>query len=120
MALPQFTLGANTLVFSKGLKYPIRRPHEKVQAIDRTAAGTLQVESLGIEIKRLTLRFMNLSATDYDALLDWYQNKANGAANTFTYTDDESNAYSVVWMNNFEFNETKAGFNGTINLEIVG
>jgi hypothetical protein len=120
MALPRFDLDASSLIFSKGIRYPVNRPLQKVQAIDRTAAGTLQIESLGIEIKRLTLRFENLETSDYTGLLNWFQNVCNGAANSFTYTDDESNAYTVNWVNDFNFIEEKAGYNGTIELEITG
>ena len=120
MALPQFTLGASTLIFSKGLKYPIIKPHEKVQTVDRTAAGNLQVESLGIEIVRHTLNFENLPTVNYSAILNWFQNICNGAANPFTYTDDLSQSFNVIWMNNFNFQERKAGFAGTIELEVIG
>lgn len=120
MALPQFTLGANTLIFSKGIKYPVQRPHEKIQAIDRTASGGLQVETLGIEIRRLSLRFEYLPTVDYLALLNWFKNVSDGAANSFTYTDDESNAFTVVWTNAFNFEESKAGYSGQIDLEVIG
>jgi hypothetical protein len=119
MALPQFILDANTLTFEKGIKYPVRRPHEMVQALDRTAAGSLQVESFGIEIKRLVLRLEYISSSFYSSLLDWFENKCNGAANAFTYIDDQSVSHTVVWTNNFNFIETVAGYNGSIDLEIV-
>jgi hypothetical protein len=119
MALPQFILGVDTLTFEKAIKYPVRRPCEMVQAIDRTAAGNLQVESFGIEIKRLPLRLENISTSFYSSLLDWFQNKSNGAANAFTYIDDLSASFTVVWTNAFNFVETRAGYNGSIDLEIV-
>lgn len=119
MALPQFQLGANTLVFEKGIKYPIRRPREMVQALDRTAAGSMQVESYGIEIKRLVLRLENITTSFHSNLLDWFENTSSGAANSFTYIDDLSVSHTVIWTNGFNFLETPAGYNGTINLEIV-
>lgn len=118
MSFPTFTLGANQLVFSKGVNYPIHAPWEQVQAIDRTAAGNLQVEQLGIIIKRLSITFSNLPTADRNALQNWFENVAAGAANVFTYTDQEDNAFSVRWTNQFDFAEDKAGFSGTIELEI--
>jgi len=120
MALPVFTLDAEEITFSKGVNYPVRAPREQVQAIDRTAAGTLEVESLGTLIKRLTVDFSNLTAADYAALLNWFDNVAQGAANAFTYTDQDGAGYLVRWVNQFNFSETKAGWSGFIDLEVVG
>jgi hypothetical protein len=120
MANPLFTLGVNSLQFSKGVDYPIRAPREQIQAIDRTAAGSLEVEVLGLLIKRLSVTFSNLPPADFMALRNWFDDVAAGAANAFTYTDQEANAFSVRWVNSFDFTEDKAGYSGTIDLEIVG
>jgi hypothetical protein len=120
MAFPIFELGANQITFAKGIDYPVRSPREQVQAMDRTAAGTLQVESLGALIKRLTVSFSNLSAADFAALQNWFDNVAAGAANSFTYTDPDGADHVVRWVNQFNFIEDKAGYSGTIDLEIVG
>lgn len=119
MPNPIFTLDANTLTFSKGINYPVQAPREQIQAIDRTAAGTLEVETLGAIIRRRTIAFSNLPAVDYIALKNWFDNISQGAANTFTYTDMESVDYTVRWINQFNFVETKAGYDGTIDLEEV-
>jgi hypothetical protein len=120
MALPVFTSGADVLAFSKGVNYPVRAPREKVQAIDRTAAGALEVESLGTIIKRLSLDFSNLTAADYAGLLNWFDNVAGGAANSFTYTDQDGADHLVRWVNQFDFAESKAGYSGSIDLEVEG
>lgn len=119
MPNPIFTLGADTFTFSKGINYPVQAPREQIQAIDRTAAGTLEVETLGAIIKRLTISFSNLPAADYSAARNWFDSIAQGAANSFTYTDMESIDHTVRWINQFNFTETKAGYNGTIELEEV-
>jgi hypothetical protein len=119
MSNPVFTLGANVLNFSKNENYPVTAPREAIQAIDRTAAGTLEVETLGTVIKRRTLTFSNLPAGDFAALVDWFDNVSVGAANAFTFTDDEGVPWSVVWTNGFNFTEDKAGYSGSIELEIV-
>jgi hypothetical protein len=119
MGNPQFQLGAYSLTFSKGVDYPLRAPREQIQAMDRTAAGTLEVEVLGILIKRLSVSFSNLPGADFNALRNWFDTIAAGAANAFIYTDQDSNVYSVRWVNQFDFIEDKAGYSGTIELEIL-
>lgn len=119
MALPSFVLGGNSLTFSKGIRLPVRAPREAVQAVDRTASGSLEVEALGIIIKRITIEFANLPLADYDALVNWYDVIASGAANAFTYNDPDENAWLVRWMNTFNFYEAESGFSGSIELEVV-
>jgi hypothetical protein len=120
MGNPVFILGANSFTFSKGVDYPVRAPREQIQAMDRTAAGTLEVEVLGLMIKRLAVSFSNLPYADFNALRNWFDLIAAGAANAFTYTDQDENTFSVRWVNQFDFLEDKAGYSGTIELEIVG
>lgn len=120
MANPKFSLGANLLVFSKGINYPVRAPLTRVQAIDRTAGGSLQVEALGAGIARLYLDFSNLTAADIAGAENWFNNIANGAANAFTYTDMDEAAFWVRWINGLDFVEQPAGYNGSIELEVVG
>lgn len=120
MANPTFTLGANVLVFSKGLNYPVRAPQTRVQAVDRTAGGSLQVESLGGGIARLFLDFSNLTPADIAAAEHWFESVANGAANAFTYTDMDDTVFTVRWMNGLDFVERPGGFDGSIELEVVG
>ena len=87
--------------------------------MDRTAAGGLQVESLGAGIRRRTLAFINLSVADVQGLVLWFDTIANGAANAFTLIDEDSQSLLVRWMNGFNFSEDKAGYSGSIELEIV-
>lgn len=120
MGNPVFTLGTNVLTFSKGIVYPVQSPREHIQAIDRTAAGTLEVESLGAIVKRLPISFKNLPLIDYSALKNWFDNIAAGAANAFTYTDMDSVDHLVRWVNQFNFIEDRSGYSGSIDLEVVG
>jgi hypothetical protein len=119
MANPQFSLGANTLTFSKAPVYPVRAPRQRIQAVDRTAAGGLQVESLGAGINRRVMGFRNLSAADMAGAQAWFDTIANGAANAFTVIDEDSATYTARWINGFNFEEDKAGYSGSIELEIV-
>lgn len=120
MPNPVFTLGANVITFPKGIDLPASTPREHIQAIDRTASGNLEVESLGTIIKRLPISFSNLPAATYAELLTWFETVAAGAANSFTYTDMDGVDHVVRWVNQFNFTETKGGFGGSIDLEVVG
>lgn len=115
-----FTLGANVLTISSGIMYPINAPRERIQAIDRTASGALNVETLGTTIKRLTVSLRNQSASTYALLINWFDTVAAGASNAFTYTDPDGVDHVVRWTNQFNFTESKAGFAGSIELEVVG
>ena len=42
MAAIRFELGANVLQFSKGIQYPVQKPVEKMQVVDRSAGGELR------------------------------------------------------------------------------
>lgn len=119
MANPQFILGGNLLTFPRPPRYPVRMPRERIQAVDRTAGGALQVESLGGAIVRRPCTWANLSAAFIASLQNWFDVIANGAANAFTYIDEDEVSYSVRWVNNFDFEEEKSGFGGTIELEII-
>jgi len=122
MANPKFVSGSNVLQFSKGLRYPLAKPIEMTQVIDRTAAGTLQVENLGSNIARCTLLFTHLPLADYQALVDWYLNIAVGAANAFTYYDEEGGSQLIKLISSaLDFKQTKyRQFAGELLVEMVG
>jgi len=121
MAYPKFELGASELQFSRGLLYPVVKPHAKVQATDRTAGGTLQVEDLGVDIHTRQLTFKSLPQADFDALRTWYDSICDGARNTFTYYDEDGNDYTVRMLTNpLDLEETyHQRFSGKLLLEVV-
>ena len=121
MAYPRFELGANVLQFSRGIRYPVEKPHEKLQITDRTAGGSLQVEDLGVDIKTRRLIFKNLPQADYDTLCTWFDTIANGALNSFTYYDEDGQAMTVRLLSSpFNFPETSyQRFAGELLLELV-
>lgn len=122
MAAPKFVLGGNTLQFSRGIRYPVEKPHEKLQVIDRTAGGSLQIEELGIDIRTRRLIFRNLPQADYDALCTWYDTIGDGSLNSFTYYDEDGNTMTVRMLTNpLNFAETfNQRFAGELLLEVVG
>lgn len=117
--LMKFDFGAFELQFQEGASYPAPRPIEKLQVVDRTAAGTLQIEKLGITLRRRVLTFIDMSKTDHDGLKDWFDNVANGAENTFTFIDERGFSGEVKIIDNvFDFEETDFElFSGSLTLE---
>lgn len=123
MAYPTFTSGASSFVFVDTVALPTRRPLEKIQARDRTAAGSLQVEDLGVSsIRSFPLTIMGLTAAEMAELETWWDTIANGALNEFTYSDENGVSYQVLWVSDqLSFIEVDSGiYNGEIMLEVVG
>lgn len=118
----RFVLGASSLTFSRGIQYPVQKPVEKMQVIDRTGGGTLQVEDLGVTIRQFPIVFKSLPLVDYQALLIWHNQIANGAANTFTYYDEEGITSQVKLLTTrIDFRQTSfQRFGGELLLEVVG
>ena len=99
MANPKFSKsGYSDLEFGRGLLYPVEKPQHKIQVVERTAGGSLQVESLGVTIHTRPLRARGLSSTFFTNLRTWHDTVANGAVNTFTYTDEDETAHTVRWL----------------------
>lgn len=121
MAAPKFVLGADELQFSRGIRYPVAKPSKAVQAVDRTGAGALQVEILGANIRTRKLLFKNLPLADYTALVAWYETVAQGAANAFTYYDEDENEMTVrIISPALEFPQTAyQRYSGELLLEVV-
>lgn len=119
---PRFVLGTNVLNFTRGIRYPVAKPVEKIQVIDRTGAGTIQVEDLGATIRTFPLVFRGLPLADYQALMIWHNTICNGAANPFTFYNEEGAAYIVRCLTTkIDFQQTSyQRFAGELLLEAVG
>jgi len=122
MAYPKFVLGASELQFSRGIQYPTSAPRERLQVVDRTAGGTLQVEDLGVFIRNRPLSFKNLPKADYDALVVWFDTVCEGSLNEFTYYDEDGQSMQVVMISNpLDFKQTSyQRYAGELLLEVVG
>lgn len=122
MTLMRFDVGGQSLQFEVGGSYPSTAPTKIFSAQDRTAAGTLQYEALGITLRTRAIEFINMPVVDYLALLDWFENVAEGGKNEFQFTD-EYGAVGDVVITDDEINlrETQLGrYSGRLNLEYVG
>ena len=121
MAYPRFVFDTHDLQFSRGLRYPVSKPKEKVQAIDRTANGRPVIETFGVDINTRVLTFKNLPLADYTALVDWFDTIANGAVNAFTYYDEDGVSMQVrILTPALDFQQTSyRKFSGELLLEVV-
>lgn len=117
--LMKFVYGGNTLQFEAGGDYPAGRRTELLQVQDRTAAGILQVEDLGITIASRTIQFNLMSKVDYDALVDWFVNIVNGGSETFEFTDEYGIVRDAIITNTIlDFEETNFNlYSGQLVLE---
>lgn len=121
MATPTFTLGGNTLLFPQGIQLPSNTPRTKIQVEDRTSGGTLQIEDLGVGFQRLILNFRGLLKAKYVELEAWFEDIADGKANTFTYENEIGSSFTVRLMTNpLDFIENRNGFlDGDLELEVI-
>ncbi len=115
----RFDLGGDSLVFEAGGDYPANRKLKAIQIKDRTAAGSLRVESLGIYVRTRVLTFNLMQSTDYNALLYWFRYVVNGADKTFTFTDEYGDTGQVkIVTDELSFEETSIrSYSGMVTLE---
>lgn len=107
-------------VFENPSQYPSRSPVEMMQVSDRTAAGTLRVETYAKPIKKRVLNFIDMSLYDYQGLLNFYLNVVNGMEIKFSFEDERESIFSVSFQDRIiNFQETSFNrFSGSITLEI--
>lgn len=118
MANPKFTKsGYSDLEFGRGLLYPVEKPQQVVQVIERTAGGSLQVENLGVTIHTRLLRLRGLSSTIFTSLRTWHSTVSQGALNTFTYVDEDETSQTVRWLD--DTLNAPEYFNGRYGVEIL-
>ena len=119
--LLQFKKDSDILVFEAGADYPAARPIEIFQVKDRTAAGSLQIETLGVTVRKRILSFNLMTLNDYNALIDWFINIVNGGKETFEFTDEKGIVGDAkITSNIIDFLEVDFElFSGSIELEYV-
>lgn len=110
-----------TLIFENGADYPSSQPVELFQVSDRTAAGPLQVETLGVKVAQRVLNFNLMTKTDYEGLLNWFLNITQGGYYTFTFTDEYGEVGDVRFINSkIDFRETSfQRYSGQVTLEYI-
>lgn len=110
-----------SLNFENPAQYPAQRPYELQQIRERSAGGTIHVETFAAPLRRRTLNFSEMSETDYLGLLDWYINKVNGMAEIFTFEDERGDIFTVRFLEPMlNFPETSyQRYGGKVELEII-
>lgn len=121
MSAIRFERGSEFIEIECGADYPAGRNHQVIQVSDRTSAGVLQVETLGVHIEQRVLSFTLLPLDDYLQLLDWFLNVAVAGENTFDFTDERGRTDTVRFLENaLNFRETSyQRYAGSFTLEYV-
>jgi hypothetical protein len=74
------------------LEAPAQYPHDAgttlIQARDTSASGVPHIESFEVQTDKSTYVFVDMSQSDYVAVLEWFVNTAEGMLNSFDLTDD--------------------------------
>lgn len=120
-SLMKFQYSSYTLEFLAGGDYPAPKRISLLQVQDRTAGGTLQIETLGVTVKQRTIVFTLMSKVDYDALENWFLQVVVGGSNTFQFTDEHGITTNVKIVDT-ELNFSEIAFelfSGSITLEFV-
>jgi len=117
----KFISGTSSLSFTKGIRFPVFKPHDRIQITDRDAAGGLQREDIGVTVRKRKLVFTHMPQADYDAFVSWYDTIAVGVLNPFTYIDEDGMGMEVILLSSpSAFRETRfERFAGEIMLELV-
>jgi hypothetical protein len=110
-----------SFTFENPAQYPAARPYEMQQVRERSAGGTIHVETFAAPLRRRTLNFEEMSEADYNGLLDWYINKVNGMADEFSFEDERGDHFKVRFLDNtIDFPESSfQRYAGRVTLEIV-
>uniref|UniRef100_A0A6M3KLL2 Uncharacterized protein n=1 Tax=viral metagenome TaxID=1070528 RepID=A0A6M3KLL2_9ZZZZ len=102
MASPTFSkAGVTTLTFSDGESFPITRTDSKRQLRGIAMGGSIKILTLSSNQEQyIDLIFNQLTSTDITNIKAFLDDaNINWSANTFTYTDSESNTFTVRFWN---------------------
>ena len=71
---------------------------EKVQVVNRSAAGDRYRYDRGVEILTMQLRWSQLRDSEKVALRSFFEDTADGVLNAFTYTDHRGTAWDAYFV----------------------
>ena len=83
-----FSLDGNVKELEKPAQYPYSPDVVMVQAKESSASCAIHVEDFGVQTNSYTFVFENSSQEDYETILEWFVNTAQGMMNAFNLTDD--------------------------------
>ncbi len=84
----RFESGSTYFQFEDPAQYPHSPTTTLSQAKDGSSSGVQHVESFLIQTDTWTYSFEDMSDNDYNGLLDWFVNVADGMMNEFTLIND--------------------------------
>jgi hypothetical protein len=117
----RFYTQSYTFVFENPAQYPAIRPYELQQIRERSAGGTIHVETFAAPLQRRILNFDQMSEADYLGLLDFWVNRVNGMEDEFQFEDERGDVFTVRFLDN-KLNFTESNYkrwSGQVNLEVV-
>ena len=119
--LMRFDKDGYSLQFQAGGDYPAKRVASLSQVLDRTAAGSVQVEDLGIDTFTRVIVFNLMPQEDYEALLNWFLNIVRGSKESFQYTDEYGDVFTARIISPIlDFDETSyRNWSGELVLEYL-
>jgi len=108
MALPIFTKSGATgspLTLAKGRFLPVSDPYKPRQLRGVAGGGQVKVADLGTADHFFEIVMNRVSKSDRNALITFLQHaNVNYAQNTFTFTDEDSTAFTVRYWNSSGLN----------------
>lgn len=121
MTTLRFQSGAQYLQFTTGSSYPSSNSTKIFGVQDRTADGSFQFEKLGITSKSRNLVFNLLPKSDYEQLVYWFVDVAEGGRNSFILIDEYGySAEVIITDQSINFTEVFLDhYNGSINVEYL-
>jgi hypothetical protein len=117
-----FTLGTeHTFTFRDPAQYPLGNNTELIQAKERSSSGITHIESFEVQINSFTYNFTNMPQVDYNGLIEWFVNVADGMLNTFELTDDYSITRTVRFLKpTLDFTQNSVGlWDGSFSVEEI-
>ena len=102
-------------------QYPQQENTELIQAKERSASGIIQTEDFSVRIGTFTYNFVNMSRSDYTALVEFFLNTVTGILYAFLLTDDLGVQRTVRFTSSqLSFTNTSHDFwNGNFTVEEI-
>ena len=102
-------------------QYPYEPSTELIQAKDKSASGITHVESFEVQTDTDIYSFKDTSDGDYQKIMAWFINTANGMMNEFSLTNDHGVTKTVRFTTaRIKFTQNSFGlWNGSFTVESI-
>ncbi len=96
-SLPVFTdKDSTTYTFPKARFLPVNEPIRPNQLVGKAGGGQIKITDLGTAERTFPIVLLRVSATARNNLISWFQDPSvNYKQFAFTFTDEDSNNYTV-------------------------